>query len=195
MYDNSLGMCGKMGKVIALYQLYDRTEEEEWKEQADAILDSLVSASIYPFPFDYSFGLIGMGVGFEWLIRKGFIDACPDLLLKEIDEVLIRIIVFRPQIPTNIKNGLLGIGYYLYTRLVYRKNENTPKVLTLKENVLYYIDWLGETLQNASIDKNYYEYYFILVLLHQLNIYNAKIINLLAFCEKCITENNYKRHG
>ena len=42
MFDDSLGMCGKMGKILSLYRLYSETDEIEWKKQAEEYRKSVV---------------------------------------------------------------------------------------------------------------------------------------------------------
>lgn len=64
--------------------------------------------------------------------------------------------------------------------------------MDLKEYTIYLIDWIAEALQDNSTDKDYYEFYFILVLLHTLNIMNAKIENLLECCDKKLLTSVYK---
>lgn len=43
MFDESLGMCGKMGKVFSLYRMYSETDEIEWKTQAEELLEKVLS--------------------------------------------------------------------------------------------------------------------------------------------------------
>lgn len=188
MFDNSIGIYGKMGKVISLYQLYERTNVEEWKTQANDLLDEIFALCQNNISLSYNYGLLGVGTGIEWLFQKGFLNGNPDIILADIDMLAITAIIKRIIPKTEEIDGLIGLVCYLYYRLHYRKNEETIIVLTLKEHVLYLIDWIIEKVQNSESEKDIYEYYFMLVLLHQLDVCNAKVVNVLKWCNDKVEE-------
>ena len=73
MFDESLGMCGKMGKVLSLYRMYSETDEIEWKTQAEELLERVLSQCSNITSLSYRSGLLGIGTGVEWLFQQGFL--------------------------------------------------------------------------------------------------------------------------
>ena len=187
-YERSLGMCGKMGQVIALYNLYKETKEERWKEVAEEWLDEIIEGCDNKIPINYGSGLCGIGVGIEWLIQNHYVEGDADTILAEFDWKILIAINDRNMNQTSIYRGILGIAYYIYCRLCYRKDVETSVTLTLKEYSIYLLDWLEEILLDEEREKDYNEFYFILTLFHRLNIYNAKVIRLLEWCDRKITK-------
>ena len=188
IFKRELGMCGKMGVVINLYSLYKDTNDTRWKNIADDWLDEIIEQCDNHIPFDYGNGLCGIGVGIEWLIQKHYVEGDADIVLAEIDRKILHVINTRDVIPTNVSHGILGIAYYIYCRLCYRKEVDSLVTLMLKEQFIYLLDWMEEILQDDKRDKNYCEFYFILILFHQLNIYNTKVVKLLEWCDQKIAK-------
>lgn len=187
-YNESIGMCGKSGKIIALYRLFEVTSDNLWKEQAEKLLDETMEQCGHRTNLSYGTGVLGLGIAIEWLIQKKYVEGDSDLILVEIDKMVFYTINDRSLCDTGIYDGILGIAYYIHQRVHYRKNMDTPSVLTLKEYFIYLLDWLEDILRNNETKKDYYEFYFILTLSYQLDIYNSKILRLLAICEEKILE-------
>ena len=187
-YEKSLGMCGRMGQVIALYNLYRETKEERWKEVAEKWLDEIIELCDNKIPINYGSGLCGIGVGIEWLIQNHYVEGDADTILAEFDWKIQIAINARSISQTSIYQGILGIAYYIYCRLCYRKDVETSVTLTLKEYSIYLLDWLEDILLDEECEKDYNEFYFILTLFHQLDIYNAKVIRLLEWCDRKTTK-------
>lgn len=183
---DTIGMNGNMGKVIALFQLYRNTGEEDWETEAEKLLYATINECNQIQSLSYSSGLCGVGVGIEYLIQNRYIEGDADELLSELDNQVIYAINGKPTLDLDIQSGILGLACYMYSRLHYRKNSEETIVLRLKEQVIYLIDWIANTMQDSSINKDYYEIYFTLILLHQLNILNAKVENMLEWCNKAI---------
>lgn len=170
-------MLDKMGETIALFRLYRDTGEEEWSIRAEELLDDIWNGCTGDMSLAYGNGLCGIGARTEYLIQNGFVEGDTDEILAEIDGRVFAAINARPPFDLSIEQGISGLACYLYHRLCYRKDSEEPVVLNLKEYTIYLIDWIAEALQDGATGKDYYEVYFILVLLHTLNIMNAKIEN------------------
>ena len=183
---NTIGMHGKMGKVITLFRLYRDTGEEARKAEAEELLDAIMTEYSIHTSLNYGSGLCGMGAGIEYLIQNKFVEGDADEVLSELDQQVIYAINARPLSDLNIESGILGLACYMYSRLCYRKDSEEAIVLRLKEHTVYLIDWIADTMQNSSTDKNYYEIYFVLILFHQLNILNAKVERMMDACNKTI---------
>lgn len=178
-------MSGQMGKVISLFQQSQSDDNSQIEEDAQLAFNSLLEACAERgIGFSYADGLCGIGVGVEYLLQEAYIEGDANEVLGRFDSLLFRIITARPAIDTSIAHGMLGIAYYFYYRLKAQITSEAPHILRLKEHLIYLIDWIGDDLQDSSIEKNLYECYFILILLLQLNVFNAKVLNLLDYCEK-----------
>lgn len=167
--------------------------EEKSKESADALLDEIMESFDRYLPLSYSDGLCGIGAMIEYLIQNGFAEGDSDEILEEIDRAVITAINSRSHMNASIADGLLGLACYLYERLYYRIRSEEPVVLILKEHIIYLIDWMEEMLLDNTVEKDYYELYFVLILLHQLDIFNAKIEKLLEKCDKEIEKNHIRK--
>lgn len=170
-------------KIVTLFQQYRSSGKENYKEQAESLLNEIMGSCNKNMPLSYHHGLCGIGAAIEYLIRNNFVKGEADEILEDIDSAVISVISNRPPMEANIENGLLGLACYLYERLYYRTKSEEPIVLILKEYSIYLIDWLEDMLLNKTIEKNYYEYYFVLILLHQLNIFNVKVEKMLEWCD------------
>lgn len=190
----SIGMCGKIGKAISLFWLFRDTNEEEWKLKADTLLEEVFNECNRYTSFSYSSGYCGVGAGVEYLLQNKFEEGNADEILTEIDSFIIRVINARPMTDLTIENGVLGIAYYLYYRLCYRVNEEGSITLTLKEHVIHLIDWIADLLMDPSVNRSYHEVYFTLVILHQLNIFNVKIENMMEWCDKELLTLEYAKY-
>lgn len=175
-------MDEKIRKTVALFQQYRTTKEAFYKEQAESMLDEIMESCNKKLPLSYQGGLCGIGAMIEYLIWNDFVDGNADDIVEEIDKAVVNAINNRPWMQVDIAHGLLGLACYLYQRLYYRSQSEKPIVLILKEHLIYLIDWMDEKLRNPAVEKNYYEFYFVLILLHQLDIFNVKIEKMLACC-------------
>ena len=181
-FNESVGMCGKMGKIINLFQRNRTTLNKNYEKEAEKLLDEIWNTSDWMSDFSYGYGFSGFGCGVEFLIQNKFVEGDVDEILTEIDYLIFKIIDERPNIPIDIKRGLLGLVCYFFHRLHYREKEENSKTLNLKEYTIYLIDWIDDILPFFKERSDLYELFFCLILLHQLNIYNSKIEHLLNLC-------------
>lgn len=186
-FSDTIGMQGNMGKAISLFSLYRKTNEEDWELQAERLLDGIMEKCSINSPLSYGSGLCGVGVGLEYLLQNHFIEGNSDEVLSDIDTIIFGEINARTLSGLNIDNGILGLAYYFYYRLHYRKESEEGVVLDLKRNVIHLIDWIEEELRDTFIKSQYYETFFILALLHQLNIFNAKVEKLQNIVTRKLT--------
>lgn len=186
-FTNIIGMRGNMGKVISSFSLYQKSKEESRRLEAESLLDSIMEKCNRSSPLSYGSGLCGVGVGVEYLLQSHLIEGDADDILSAIDDLVFNEIDTRGFLYPTIDNGILGLGYYLYYRLHYRKESEERAVLNLKKYVILLIDWIEEILLSGCTKSQYYETFFILILLHQLNIFNAKVIKLMRYCDEKLT--------
>ena len=57
-------------------------------------------------------------------------------------------------------------------------------MLRMKEHLIYLIDWIADSLPGVRESSLFEEVFFILCLLHRLDVFNAKVEKLMEYCEK-----------
>lgn len=173
-------------RIVTLFRIHQDTGEDRYKKQAEALLNEMIDYCKNSKSLSYYNGFCGIGSLIEYLIKNNFVEGEADEILEDIDNAVISVINNRPQMEINIKKGLLGLVCYLYERLYYRIKQENSTVYTLKEHIIYLVDWLEDILSDAKTEKNYYEFYFVLVLLHQMDIFNVKVEKMLEYCDRKI---------
>jgi hypothetical protein len=148
------------------------------------LLDEVMENCSLELPVTYGDGLCGIGVGIEYLLQEGFVEGDADEILWQIDCRVFNTINSRAIGTLGIGKGICGLAYYLYYRLSRRKGEEDIKVLRMKEHLIYLIDWIADSLRGVRESSLFEEVFFILCLLHRLNVFNAKVEKLMEYCEK-----------
>lgn len=186
------GMMGEMGRAVAYFHQFRRTGEKEWEEKGELLLEEIMDSCSGELSVTYGSGLCGIGVGVEYLIQEGFIDGDGDEILCEVDYLVYNVIDCRELIGLTIEDGICGLAYYLYFRLRKRKELIDITVLRNKEHLIYLIDWIADLLPSTKQLSTLYEVFFILCQLHTLNVLNAKVEKLMAYCLQEIMVLNYE---
>lgn len=192
-FSNAIGMHGSMGKVISLFSSYQTTKDELQKTQAETLLEHLLEKCSQNQPLGYGNGLCGVGAGVEYLLQNHFVEGNADEILSDVDRAVGNEMNARRLRELSIDKGILGIACYLYYRLCYRKESEEKVALNLKIYVIHLIDRIEEAMQQPLTKYQYEETFFILTLLHQLNIFNAKVEKLMKHCDEKITSNKRER--
>lgn len=191
-YLSDIGLWnGIMGIAIYLLHVSRLTQNKKYENEASELIDAVYEQISFEKPFFFDSGLLGIGCGFEYIINNGFVDADRDEILSEFDLLVRSIIDSRPIEDLDLKSGVCGIGYYLYCRLINRKeDDNSMVTLKLKEYLIYLIDWVEYLLLKITNKKAYNDAYFLLARLHKLNVFNHKVEKLLATCSRKIIDFN-----
>lgn len=105
---------GKLGIAILFYS-YARYSTNKWfEESADSLIDDIFEHINNSIALDFENGLIGIGWGISYLIRKGFLEGNIDEVLDEIDIAIsdkLNEYLLEERINKKIESG-----YYLYIR-------------------------------------------------------------------------------
>jgi len=125
---NDLGLLhGKMGIAIFFAHYSQKTQNREYKELAENIIEDICENLNCDMPIQLESGLCGIGWGIEYLVQQGFIEGEADEILADIDQ---KVSTINPMNMTDLSfhNGLLGIAFYVLTRLKSpnRKNSKVP---------------------------------------------------------------------
>lgn len=184
---------GKMGIAITLYHLSKLMQQNEYGERANGMIDEIYGDLTSSTSYFFSDGLIGIGCGTEYLISNGFVEGDSDEVLSEIDQEARNIIDYRPTDLKSLKigKGICGVGCYLYYRLRDKpKNDDSMITLKLKEYLIYLIDWIEELLLEGSEKTVHSNVYFLLCMLHELDVFNFKVEKLAASCLQKMMDDN-----
>ncbi|MDD4010260.1 MAG: hypothetical protein PHQ67_10735 [Fermentimonas sp.] len=92
-----------------------------------------------------------------------------------------------------MENGICGAGFYLYHRLKYKmENDDNILTLSLKEYLIYLIDWIDELLLKTNEKQDFNSVYFLLCRLQTLNLLNFKVEKMINYCLQKIMKFNYQ---
>ena len=115
---------GKMGLIIYLYHLWSYTNDTNYKDRAEHLLEDLLEHDL-SIDSDLSVeeGLCGIALGLDYLIRQKFVAGDANKLLGEIDDLLFKQIAFSKIESTYFPPQLVHILYYIHNRLEIQTND------------------------------------------------------------------------
>lgn len=178
-------LYGKTGASIASFLLQDshigldkRYGEELLTEVFDQISENM--------PLNISQGLAGIGLGINYLIKRHYVEGNPDHVLKEIDEILFKRIVYYGEKDNIDCMGLSEILFYFLIRLktgLKNKMERAIFVEFAKKalNMIY----MGKKLDFFEEPLPYSIYYplpcflYLCSFMYDMNIYTNRINHIL----------------
>lgn len=172
---------GKMGLSVFMFHYARLTGHKDFERKASDLLDEVCENVNDSLSLSFSSGLLGIATSIEYLIQNSFIEGGSDELLGELDILFHNQIISRSNFENvNLKNGLCGLGYYLYYRLNKKRDDN-ENLITLKNklNLVRWIDWLEDSLDFVSEEKDWDDVYYLMNLIHSLNIINFKVDKIL----------------
>jgi hypothetical protein len=178
-------MHGNIGMSIFFYHLSRNTNNPDYENIADDLLDKAFENMTTSTSVDFENGLAGIGWGIEYLIQNKFADGITDEILEEADNKVFRLLSENIHPSFELSNGLMGYLFYLIYRL---KNKDIPLSTAQRINrelLIVAINKLDElvTTQFPSISKemNFDLFWRFPVMLFgiteafKLDIYNEKI--------------------
>ena len=138
---------GRIGAVIFMYRYARRTKEQKYEELAERWLDEVVEDINICTSMKFQDGIWGVGWGIEYLVRNGYIEGNTDCILEDIDYLAIAQINSYHLKDVSLNTGIVGIGRYMLARIASETDTEKHKShLTLKEHLIYLIDWLESLL-------------------------------------------------
>jgi lantibiotic modifying enzyme len=105
-----------MDSVIFLYHKAKSSGRRKWRRMADKALDNILSHVDPSTPVCMEDGLCGLGCGFMYLLRNGFVRGDEDVILEDVD-MAVRSAVSDCNEDAGWSSGLCGIFAYLVMRL------------------------------------------------------------------------------
>lgn len=170
--------------ILFLFQKYRIANDERYLKNAESLLDNAIEECTGEKASFEIVDLCRLGIAIEYLTKEGFVEGDADVILSDIDTYIMAAVDNRPRLDLNIKHGLLILALYLYERLYYRIQSESRHILDLKEYTIYLIDWISESMLYGTVDKNYHELNYVLMLLRQLDLFNSKIDRISQLCKE-----------
>lgn len=177
-------MRTRIKDILFLFKEYRITNDEWCLNNAEALLDNAIEECTGEKASIEFVDLCRLGIAIEYLTKEGFIEGDVDVILADIDTYIMATVDNRPQLDLNIKHGMLILALYLYERLYYRIQSESSHILDLKECTIYLIDWIFDSMLYDTVDKNYQELYYVLMLLRKLDLFNSKIDRISKLCKE-----------
>ena len=118
LIDNTGLLNGKMGIAIFFFHLARKSGDKTYENYAGELIDGIyqkISSNI--MPLDFENGLAGVGWGIEHLVQNNYLEADTDEVLSDLDDKIFLSLANNGSNTIYLKNGLLGYGVYLLTRL------------------------------------------------------------------------------
>lgn len=182
-------MHGNAGLCIFFYHLARQTNNTDYEQVADDLLEKVFTNLSTSAPSDFENGLAGIGWGIEYLVQNNFAEGNTDEILEEVDNKVFRALNEDNLSSFELGNGLMGYLLYLVNRL---QHKNTPFSISQQINrelLILTINKIDEqvTAQFPAIIKEmHFDLFwrfpvmlFGLTEALRLNIYNDKINNMI----------------
>ncbi len=180
---------GNMGLCIFLYHASKQSNNSDYEQLADDLLDKIFG-SLYTFTQpEFENGLAGIGWGIEYLVQNGFAEGDTDLILADIDTEIFKKLTQNEIKNIDLQNGLTGYLYYLVWRLKVNNSKQTTDTQINRELLMHVVNKIDEyaTLQLPSIVEDicfdllwaFPVMFYGLYEAYKLNIYNEKITRMV----------------
>ncbi|MDE6290719.1 MAG: glycosyltransferase [Muribaculaceae bacterium] len=152
---------GKTGAAVFLALLAQKTDNRNFADFAETLLEKTCESLTSHMPVGFSYGLCGIGWSIELLRQRGFLDVDTDNVLQEIDLTVMERDVRRMG-DLSLESGLKGIAAYVSARLASRREPtdalpfDQDYLSELKERLS--LEGMDSTLESYSIESIWTEY-------------------------------------
>jgi len=123
---------GKTGMAVFFFHYARQTSNNLFRNYAFDLIEEIQEQITSTTPIRYDRGLAGIGVGFEYFLQNGFIEAEDSDFFEDFDERLYRAALYEPYPDLSLEGGLTGLGRYFIFRMRSNghKDSNIHKGLT-----------------------------------------------------------------
>ena len=179
---------GKMGLCIYFYELAHLTSKKKYNVFAEKLLEDVIKNIYENTTVDTENGLTGICMAINYLLDKGYVKGNPNYVLKDLDDKIIKSLLFsrifehekKPNL--SILNSLLGNIVYLTIRLQNTKLNNNERN-TMQNVIIENINKIESLEVEKFTEPTFFsttEYFTPLYLqslqrIYQLNFYDYKI--------------------
>lgn len=189
---NNVGLLnGKMGISIYFFHLARKTENSDYREVAEQLIDEVYEeVSNKQPPVNFKNGLAGIAWGIEYLVQNNFVEADTDAVLSKVAEKIYRHLRSVEKLPIGISKGVIGFLIYILSRLKGKKMDaEDPNIFIYKRLMICLVNRMGTLaeerklrLQEPMLFDLTWDLPLSLMLLAKirgLNFYNSKIDRIL----------------
>ena len=122
---------GKTGIAVFFFHYARQTGNELFQDYAIELIEEVQKQITAEISARYDTGLAGIGVGFEYFLQNGFLEADDDIF-EDFDAKMYRVAMYEPYLNLSLEVGLTGWGQYFINRLSGngQKNDKLHEALT-----------------------------------------------------------------
>ena len=108
---------GKTGIAVFFFHYARLTGNRVFQDYAMNLIDELQKQLTGTTSVRYDIGLAGIGVGFDYFLQNGFLEAEDDDFFEAYDARICRATFYEPYSDLSLEGGLTGLGRYFICRL------------------------------------------------------------------------------
>ncbi len=191
--DNSaLGLAnGKMGICLYFYLCSRLDNNREYQKNADRLLDEIFAGIQSVRTIDVMQGLVGIGLGVDYLIKNGYVKGNSNTVLSDLDDEIFKQLT-ATEFPAYMDSlNLIQLLYYLCIRLKSQKQGSDAEFL-YRELIILAVNKLYEKVDDSLFEEpfcyssNYKlpQLLYVLGIVYSLGFYNyclRKILEEICF--------------
>lgn len=164
-----------MGEIIRLYELSRSTNDTQYEQNADDLLEENLDKLSYDMPVTLGEGLLGMACGIIYLLQHQYIEGDADEILSDIDQILFGQLAYYPN--ETIAYWIDWLYYFRIRILSERKPDAYLSEIIFRQNLIFLLDCLTSTVKKGYVfsKKELYE----IEQIHLMNIFPVRTANLL----------------
>lgn len=153
--ENGLGLLhGKLGLSIYFFHLARKTENQEFLEAAENLIEELFEKlNEAKLSVDFENGLAGIAWGISYLVKSDFLEADLDDTLGELDDRIFKFLEDQKgKLAANVRNGIIGYLLYCLDRLENSlKSGNTSNIYIFQKLGAGLINQLGQLVEEEKL--------------------------------------------
>ena len=115
--DQSGLFYGKTGIAVFFFHYARHSRNKLFQNYAMNLIEEIQKQLTVTASARYDIGLAGMGVGFEYFLQNGFLEAEEDDIFEDFDSRMYRTALYEPYPDLSLEGGLTGWGRYFIHRL------------------------------------------------------------------------------
>ena len=141
---------GKTGIAVFFFHYARSTDSALFREYAFDLIEEIQEQMTATISARYDTGLSGIGVGFEYFLQNGFIEAEGDDFFEDFDARMCRTAMYEPCPDLSLAGGLTGWGRYFIYRLRGDGSDNS----TLHKALTHITKEIAQKVVENSVPEN-----------------------------------------
>jgi hypothetical protein len=141
---------GKTGIAVFFFNYARQTNNKLFHDYAIDLIEEIQQQITVTVSARYDIGLAGIGVGFEYFLQNGFLEAEDDNIFEEFDARMYRAAMYEPYPDLSLGGGLTGWGRYF----IYRLRGSGHKGNKLHEALVHVTDEITQKIEQNTVPEN-----------------------------------------